>query len=92
MTGRLVPAGDKGKVRKGDGRAAIGDVTADYVTVFIGDQLLGLRNGDSCEQVREDRAERAAKPYVKEVRQVGIPDVVVIGWVCRDEVAGCESL
>lgn len=42
MTGRLVPAGDKGKVRKGDGRAAVGDVTADYVTVFIGDQLLGL--------------------------------------------------
>jgi len=41
MTGRLVATSDKGKLRKGDGRA-LADVTADYVTVIIGDQLLGL--------------------------------------------------
>ncbi|HZH28275.1 MAG TPA: chemotaxis protein CheW [Azospirillaceae bacterium] len=41
MSGRLVATSDKGKLRKSDGRASA-DVTADYVTVLIGDQLLGL--------------------------------------------------
>lgn len=43
MTGRLVPAGDKGKLRRLDGKAVSSYATEDYVTVFIGDQLLGLQ-------------------------------------------------
>lgn len=42
MTGRLVPAGDKGRLRRTDARSASAYATEDYVTVFIGDQLLGL--------------------------------------------------
>ena len=42
MTGRLVPAGDKGRQRRIDGRSSSASSTADYVTVFIGEQLLGL--------------------------------------------------
>jgi purine-binding chemotaxis protein CheW len=42
MSGGLVPAGDKGRLRRADGKGVSAYATEDYVTVFIGDQLLGL--------------------------------------------------
>ncbi|MBK8648946.1 MAG: hypothetical protein IPN16_20895 [Gemmatimonadetes bacterium] len=49
------------------------------VTVSPGDELLGLRHRKRGEEIREDRLERTAKPNIEEVRQIGIPNVVVIG-------------
>ena len=51
------------------------------VTVGGGDQLFRLRRSDGGVEVGKDRSERAAQPDVEEVGQVGVADVVVVGWV-----------
>ena len=56
------------------------------VAVGRGHQFLGLGHGERGEEVGEDGLQRAAQPDVKEVRQVGVADVVVVGRVggpCR---------
>jgi len=49
------------------------------------DELFGLRGEDGLEEVWVDAPEGAAEPDVKEVREVGVADVVVVGRVGRDE-------
>ena len=57
------------------------------VAVGRSDQLLGLWHGQRGEEVGEDRLQRAAQPDVEEVREIGIADVVVVGWIGGDKLA-----
>ena len=62
------------------------------VAVWRRDQLLGLGHGERGEEVGKDRPQRAAQPDVEEVRQIGVADVVVVGRISRDDLAGTERL
>ena len=46
-------------------------------------QLIGFRNCQRREQIRQYWLEGTPEPYVKEVRQVGVANVVVVRWVGR---------
>ncbi|EEF27749.1 conserved hypothetical protein [Ricinus communis] len=48
------------------------------VAIRRGHQLFGFRNGDGREQRRKDGAQGPPQPDVKEIRQVGVADVVVV--------------
>ena len=61
------------------------------VAVGRGDQFLGLGYGERGEEVGEDGLQRAAQPDVEEVRQVGVADVVVVGWVGGDDLVDADS-
>ena len=61
------------------------------VAIGRGDQFLGLGYGERGEEVGEDRLQRAAQPDVEEVRQVGVADIVVVGWVGGDDTVRGEA-
>ena len=44
------------------------------------DQFLGLWHRERGEEIREERLQRAPQPDVEEVRQIGVADIVVVGW------------
>ena len=60
------------------------------VAIGRGHQFLGLGHSKRGEEVRKDRLQRATQPDVEEVRQVGIADVVVVGWISRDDLGSAE--
>ena len=61
------------------------------VAVGRGDQLLGLGHGERGEEVGEDGLQRAAQPDVEEVRQIGVADVVVVGWIGGDDLVCADT-
>jgi len=71
-------------------KEALGGLFA-AVAVGGGNQLLSLGSGQRGVEVGKDRSERAEQPDVEEVGQIGIADVVVVGWVGGDNLS-CTNL
>ena len=55
------------------------------VAVLESYQLISFRHSQRCEQVREQRLQGPAQPDVEEVRQISVGDVVVVGWIRRND-------
>jgi hypothetical protein len=51
------------------------------VTVGRCHQFLGLGHRERGEKLGESGLQRATQPNVEEIREVGVADVVVVGWV-----------
>src|SRR5437868_786014 len=50
-----------------------------------GDQFLRFGNEHCAEQVRIDATKRLTEPDIEKVGEVGIPNIIVIGGVCRKQ-------
>ena len=51
------------------------------VAVWRCDQLFGLRYHERSEKIWVHRSQAVAQPDIEEVRQVGVPHIVVIRWI-----------
>ncbi|MNP34495.1 hypothetical protein D3C76_1277840 [compost metagenome] len=55
------------------------------MSVRGGDQLLSLRYCQGGIQIRENRPQYTAQPDIEKVREIGVADIVVVGWICGDK-------
>jgi hypothetical protein len=53
-------------------------------------QFLGFGHGERSEKVGEDGLQRVAQPHVEEVREVGVTNIVIVGWIGGDNSVRAE--
>ncbi len=55
--------------------------TVTMVAEWVGNEFLGFRHKKRAEQIGVDILKRPPQPYIEEVRQVGVANVVVVGRI-----------